>query len=290
MLLSLHADMSSNESSKPHLSLSSPAPNAGSGVLTSFVPVTPPPRLRLSDMVYEQLETMVVEGRLAPGSALPSERDLAQQMGVSRPSLREALLRLESRGLIVGRAGGGYLVANASQPLLAEPLSQLMSRHSKTVDDVLEMREVLETKAVELAAARATPEDIARLRHALEALEAAFAAAREGLDEGGVIDERDARHQALLTRVPELDARFHLALAEATHNLVLVHLMHAISELLRGSVVDNYRAIVGHGADLAELIGQHRRIFDAVAAGDAANAQRSLREHLTFIRDNASDD
>ncbi|VVE29608.1 Pyruvate dehydrogenase complex repressor [Pandoraea pneumonica] len=257
-----------------------------SGAVASFAPVTPPPRLRLSDMVYEQLETMVVEGRLAPGSALPSERDLAQQMGVSRPSLREALLRLESRGLIVGRAGGGYLVANASQPLLAEPLSQLMSRHSKTVDDVLEMREVLEAKAVELAAERATPEDIARLGQALEALEAAYAAGRDGLD-----DDRDggARGASLLTRVPELDAHFHLALAEATHNLVLVHLMHAIFELLRGSVVDNYRAIVGHGADLAELIGQHRRIFDAVASHDAASAQRALREHLTFIRDNSGD-
>ncbi len=230
-------------------------------------------------MVYEQLETMVVEGRLAPGSALPSERDLAQQMGVSRPSLREALLRLESRGLIVGRAGGGYLVANASQPLLAEPLSQLMSRHSKTVDDVLEMREVLEAKAVELAAERATPEDLARLAQALDALEQAFAVGRDGRDGEG----------ALLTRVPELDAHFHLALAEATHNLVLVHLMHAIFELLRGSVVDNYRAIVGHGADLEELIRQHRRIFNAVASHDAANAQRTLREHLAFIRSNSGD-
>lgn len=258
------------------------------GAVASFVPVTPPPRLRLSDMVYEQLETMVVEGRLAPGSALPSERDLAQQMGVSRPSLREALLRLESRGLIVGRAGGGYLVANASQPLLAEPLSQLMSRHSKTVDDVLEMREVLEAKAVELAAERATPEDIARLAQALEALEAAYAAGRDGRD-GLDGQDGDTRGASLLTRVPELDAHFHLALAEATHNLVLVHLMHAIFELLRGSVVDNYRAIVGHGADLAELIDQHRRIFNAVASHDAASAQRSLREHLAFIRDNSGD-
>ncbi|WP_242559764.1 MULTISPECIES: FadR/GntR family transcriptional regulator [Pandoraea] len=276
--------MSSLSSSSPASSPTSPTVGDLPGAVASFAPVTPPPRLRLSDMVYEQLETMVVEGRLAPGSALPSERDLAQQMGVSRPSLREALLRLESRGLIVGRAGGGYLVANASQPLLAEPLSQLMSRHSKTVDDVLEMREVLEAKAVELAAERATPEDIARLAQALEALEAAFAAGRDGRD-----GEGDARGQSLLTRVPELDAHFHLALAEATHNLVLVHLMHAIFELLRGSVVDNYRAIVGHGADLAELIDQHRRIFNAVASHDAASAQRSLHEHLTFIRNNSGD-
>ena len=118
----------------------------------------------------------------------------------------------------------------------------------------------------------------------LEALEAAYAAGRDGLD-----GEGDARGQTLLTRVPELDAHFHLALAEATHNLVLVHLMHAIFELLRGSVVDNYRAIVGHGADLAELIDQHRRIFSAVASHDADSAQRSLREHLAFIRTNSGD-
>lgn len=271
--------MPSNESPLSPAAPASPVAADAAGSLASFVPVTPPPRLRLSDMVYEQLETMVVEGRLAPGSALPSERDLAQQMGVSRPSLREALLRLESRGLIVGRNGGGYRVANASQPLLAEPLSQLMSRHTKTVDDVLEMREVLEAKAVELAAERATAEDLVRLRQALEALETAYADGRDGGD-----------GNAMLTRVPELDAHFHLALAEATHNLVLVHLMHAIFKLLRGSVIDNYRAIVGHGADLAELIEQHRRVYDAVAAHDASRAQRHMREHLTFIRENAGDD
>ncbi|GAB3625271.1 Pyruvate dehydrogenase complex repressor [Pandoraea terrae] len=269
--------MATNESS-----ISSPNLPAAAGAASAspFAPVTPPPRLRLSDMVYEQLETMIVEGRLAPGSALPSERDLAQQMGVSRPSLREALLRLESRGVIVGRAGGGYLVANASQPLLAEPLSQLMSRHSKTVDDVLEMREVLEAKAVELAAARATSEDIARLRQVLEALEAAFAAGQDGRDGNA--------GKSLLTHMPELDAQFHLALAEATHNLVLVHLMHAIFELLRGSVADNYQAIVGHGADLEELIDQHRRIFNAVATRDACAATRHLQDHLAFIRANTA--
>src|ERR1700730_7141415 len=129
----------------------------------SFTPITPPPRFRLADAVYEQLEKMVVCGMLRADEPLPSERDLAQQGGVSRPLVREALSKLESRGLIAGRTGGGYRVANTCAPLVPDPLTHLMSGHDKTADDVLEMREVLESMSVELATARATPADLEKL-------------------------------------------------------------------------------------------------------------------------------
>lgn len=235
----------------------------------AFTPITPPSRTRLSDIVYDQLEKMVADGALQPGEALPSERDLAQRLGVSRPSLREALLKLESRSLIVARAGGGYVVANASSAIIADPLEHLMARHAEAAHDMMEMREVLEAMAVRLAAARATVDDLHKLREATEALEAAF-----------------ARHDgaAPMDDLAELDARFHLALAEATHNVALTHTMHAISGLLRGAVIRSYHVMQQRGGAMTHLIEQHRIILDAVMSRDPDQAQEAVRAHLAFIK------
>lgn len=241
----------------------------------AFTPITPPSRTRLSDVVYDQLEKMVADGALRPGEALPSERDLAQRLGVSRPSLREALLKLESRQLIEARAGGGYLIANASAVRIADPLEQLMARHAQAAHDMMEMREVLEAMAVRLAAARATDDDLRRLRGATEALEAAF-----------------ARHDGVapMDDLAELDARFHVVLAEATHNVALAHTMHAIGGLLRGAVIQSYHAMQRRGTTMAHLIEQHRVILDAVASRDPDRAQEAVRAHLAFIKHHADID
>ncbi|MER1939215.1 FCD domain-containing protein [Castellaniella sp. FW104-16D08] len=238
-----------------------------------FTPVTPPVRTRLSDIVYDQLEGMVAEGVLRPGQALPSERELAQQLGVSRPPLREALLKLESRQLIEGRAGGGYRIANASAVRIADPLEQLMAHHPQAAEDMLEMREVLEAMAVRLAATRATEADLQRLLKATEALEAAF-----------------ARHQntEAVDELAALDAQFHLALAEATHNVALIHTVHAIGDLLRSTVIQSYQAIQRSEGALESLIEQHRVILDAVALHDPDKAQEAVHTHLAFIKHTAS--
>lgn len=241
-------------------------------IIMAFTPITPPPRFRLSDAVVDQLEKMMVDGNLLPGEALPSERDLAQQLGVSRPSLREALLKLESRGLLCGRPAGGYLVANATMPLVTDALAHLMARHTKAAGDIIELREGLESMAVQLAALRATKGDLTKLKEALEALEHAF-------------DEFDpATFNAAL---PSLDARFHLALAEATHNVVLTHMMHAIFNLVTTSIEENYFLFRKRGADLSHLVMQHRKIYDAVAAHDAQAGLQALMTHLTFVKRNA---
>jgi DNA-binding FadR family transcriptional regulator len=237
----------------------------------SFTAVTPPPRLRLSDIVYQQLEKMIVDGQLAPGAALPSERELGEQLKVSRPPLREALHKLESRGLISQRNGGGYCVANASAPLIADPLAQLLARHPKAADDIFELRHGLETVSVQLAASRADAGDIARLEEITRELEEAY-----GL-------RGDPAHAA---RLPALDARFHLLLAEATHNVALVHVMHAIFNLLQSAVEQNYQQLSAHDADIAALIAQHRAILEAVKTHDSEAGRQAMAGHLNFIRHN----
>lgn len=242
----------------------------------SYTPIVPPARFRLSDAVCQQLEQLIVDGTLRAGQSLPSERDLAQQLNVSRPSLREALLRLEGSKLIQGRTGGGYVVADPSAPLIAEPLAHLMARHRKAASDILEMREGLEAVAVELAAVRATKSDIKNIKAALDALEVAF--------------QQDDPYAATAgqTSLPLLDAAFHLQIAEATHNIVLVHTMHGLHNLVQRSIEETYSAFEKRDADLSHLMQQHRRIFEAIQQHDPAAARNALVTHLTFIRENAT--
>jgi GntR family transcriptional regulator, transcriptional repressor for pyruvate dehydrogenase complex len=242
----------------------------------SYTPIVPPPRFRLSDAVCDQLEQLIVDGTLRAGEALPSERDLAQKLNVSRPSLREALLRLEGSKLIQAKTGGGYVVANSTAPLIADPLAHLMARHRKAAGDILEMREGLEAVAVELAAVRATKTDIQNIKEALAELEAAF-----GKDHP--YDVADGE-----TTLPELDAAFHLRIADATHNIVLVHVMHGIHNLVQKSIEETYATFKKRNADLFYLVQQHRTIYEAVRKHDPSAARAALGTHLEFIRENAS--
>ncbi|MGF6937371.1 GntR family transcriptional repressor for pyruvate dehydrogenase complex [Paraburkholderia sp. UCT70] len=242
----------------------------------SFSPITPPPRFRLSDAVCDQLEQLIVDGTLRAGESLPSERDLAQRLNVSRPSLREALLRLEGSKLIQSRTGGGYVVANSSSPLIADPLAHLIARHRKAAGDILEMREGLEAVTVELAATRATKSDIRQVKDALDALESAFTK-----------QDPYAVH-AGQTSLPLLDAAFHLRIAEATHNIVLVHVMHGLYNLVQKSIEETYSTFEKRDADLSHLMEQHRHIYDAIERHDPIAARNALVTHLGFIRENAS--
>lgn len=130
---------------------------------SSFSAVVQPRRARLSDTIAEQIEGLIASGELKPGDNLPPERDLSKQLDVSRPSLREALLVLESRGLLQARRGGGYCVTDVTAPVITDPLVHLLQRHPSTVDDVLELRHGIECIAAQFAALRATDTDIKKL-------------------------------------------------------------------------------------------------------------------------------
>ncbi|MGF6446519.1 FadR/GntR family transcriptional regulator [Paraburkholderia youngii] len=244
--------------------------------LMSYTPIVPPTRFRLSDAICQQLEQLIVDGKLRGGESLPSERDLAQQLNVSRPSLREALLRLEGSKLLRAKTGGGYVIADPSAPLIAEPLAHLMARHRKAAGDILEMRGGLEAIAAELAAVRATKSDIKKIKSALDALDAAF--------------QQDNPYAVVPGQpsLPLLDATFHLQIAEATHNIVLIHVMHGLHNLVQRSIEETYSAFEKHDADLSHLINQHRRIYDAIQQHDPVAARNALVTHLSFIRENAT--
>ncbi|WP_244846940.1 MULTISPECIES: FadR/GntR family transcriptional regulator [unclassified Caballeronia] len=221
-------------------------------------------RVRLSDVVSGQIRQLISNGTLLPGQRLPAERDLAEQLNVSRPSLREALIRLESDGFIRAAGRGGFVVSDVTAPLVSHPLAALLEQQPDASADVLELRHGLETLATAYAAERATDADLARIAAAFDALQAAVA-------------QRS-------TRIAEKDAAFHLAIADATHNIALTHVMHGLNEVMRESMLTSHRLVDYDDAVEADLLAQHRAMLDAIVARDPARARDCAGAHLDYVR------
>ena len=130
--------------------------------------------VRLADSVASELEARILEGSLAPGDRLPSERTLAIDMGVSRPSLREAMQKLVSKGLLTTRHGGGTFVTDRLEAHFVDPWSDMLKGNPLLHRDLLEFRQMLESQAASLAADRATDADISRLDGVYAELEASY--------------------------------------------------------------------------------------------------------------------
>jgi GntR family transcriptional repressor for pyruvate dehydrogenase complex len=221
--------------------------------------------VRLSDVVSGQIRSLISSGTLLPGQRLPAERELAEQLNVSRPSLREALIRLESDGFIRAVARGGFVVSDVTAPLVSVPLATLLEHHPGASADVLELRHGLETLSTAYAAERATDADLERIAAAFDALQAAAAEPKR-------------------TRIAEKDAAFHLAIADATHNVALAHVMHGLHELVRESMLTSHRLVDYDDEVEANLLAQHQAIFDAITARDPARAREASGAHLDYVQ------
>lgn len=231
-----------------------------------FAVVHPPSRMRLSDAVCDQFERLIADGTLHPGEHLPPERELAKRLEISRPSLREALLKLEMRGLLQARRGGGFSVTDVVAQTITDPLAQLLNSHPKATADVIEMRQALGTVAAYYAALRATEADLDKLRAAYEAMQKAT-------------ENGDSQQAA------ERDAEFHLTIAEASHNVAIVHVMHGIFNLLRKTVLRSREVLFEEHGSLESLNQQHAELYQAVCARDPERARNAAQAHLIYIKD-----
>jgi GntR family transcriptional repressor for pyruvate dehydrogenase complex len=230
-----------------------------------FQPVHSYTRVRIADVVADQIRALISSGALTPGQRLPAERDLAEQLSVSRPSLREALVRLESDGFIQAIARGGFIVADVTAPLVSEPLAALLGQHPTAFADILELRQGLEALSTAYAAQRATDADLQRIGEKFDALKAAATDPKR-------------------TGIAGHDAAFHLAIADATHNFALAHVLHGLQDLMRESMLTLHR-LVDYDADVeANLLAQHQAIFDAIVKRDPALAREAAGVHLDYVR------
>ncbi|WP_106182077.1 FadR/GntR family transcriptional regulator [Prauserella shujinwangii] len=212
-------------------------------------------RQRLYEQVLERLREYVATAGLRAGDKLPAERELAQRLGVSRASVKQAIVVLEVQGAVEARHGGGtYLVRDG---LEVEPVDALVERRRR-LPDVLEAREALETKLAELAAERRTGED-------LDALEAALDHMREEIAAGG--------------RGVEGDRRFHAAVTAAAHSALLAEFMRSIADQITESRTESLRQPGRPNRSLS----QHQSIFDAISRGDPRRAAAAMRRHLRTV-------
>ncbi len=225
---------------------------------------------RLSDDIVEQLEGMILKGTLKSGERLPAERALAEQFGVSRPSLREAIQKLAAKGLLVSRQGGGNYVVETLGSTFSDPLLHLLENNPEAQRDLLEFRQTLEASCAYYAALRATEVDRERLTAAFDALQDCYT--RD--DEVSRIEEGAA------------DARFHLAIAEASHNAVLLHTIRGLFDLLKRNVVTNIGGMYQQRSETRDmLINQHRDLYLAIIEGRAEQAREVSTRHLLYVQE-----
>lgn len=221
---------------------------------------------RLPDSVAIELERRMLEGSLRPGQRLPPERELAAQLGVSRPSLREGLRKLASKGLVQSRQGGGTFMTDRLQAAFVDPWKDLLGQHPGLQHDLLELRHMLEAQAAELAAQRANELDLERVARAHERLQQAFAG-----------EDIEACAQA--------DVQYHQAIAEASHNALLAHLSASLHRLIHDLVLQNLRFLRTRPQEWAQLGRQHREIWSALRARRGVAVAQAARRHIVFVRD-----
>jgi GntR family transcriptional repressor for pyruvate dehydrogenase complex len=218
---------------------------------------------RLYEKIVEQMETLILSGKLQPGDKLPPERELAEQFMVSRTAVREAMKALTHKGLIEVNPGRGTFVTDGTSQAVRHSLGLMMkfgleegTRH------LVEVREFLEPEIAALAATRKKDEHLAAMRNAVAVMEGS-------LEDFGPFVEAD------------LD--FHLALAEASQNPFILMLIDTMVDQLR-ELRERIAQVQG-GMQRAQL--HHKRILEAVAAGDAEAAREAMRDHMRQVHDDS---
>lgn len=221
---------------------------------------------KISDVIMGQLEEMVLEGTLKPGQKLPPEREMAKQFEVSRPSLREAVQKLAAKGILVSRQGGGTYVAEDLGDAFSDPLLELFKTHPEAQYDLLEFRHALEGVSAYYAALRSTQADKENIR-------ARYNALQEYHDR----NEFDKEVYA--------DVDFHLAIAESTHNMVLLHMMRALFSLLRQHIWDNLQDIYPKSDIRSKIHDQHALLMEAIIEGAPEKARKAAHDHLAYVEE-----
>ncbi|MFF2031367.1 FadR/GntR family transcriptional regulator [Arthrobacter sp. NPDC058192] len=214
-------------------------------------------RPRLYEQLVEQIMDFVEAAQLGPGDTLPAERELAEQLGVSRATLAQALVALEVLGVIdVQHGTGAVLVYRPNIPSVIKGLRE----HRNRLPEIVEARSTLEVKLAELAAARRTEADMQAIDQALDAMAAEVSSGAKGAHG---------------------DELFHQAVTAAAHSAVLAQLMTFIA----GMVLETRLESLGQPGRPEQSLASHRRIADAIRAQDSAAAAAAMLEHLDLVSD-----
>ncbi len=219
---------------------------------------------KMSDGIVERFENLIADAMLQAGDRLPSEETLADNFQVSRTVVREAIVKLEARGLLRVKRSGGIFILDSTGSTVTDPLVHLLSERPEAMFDFLELRRSLDELAAYYAASRSTEADKRNISECFTKLEECY------------------RQQDYFNEV-EYDAEFHLSIAEASHNVVLLYVMKGLFNLLRKNVQKNLERLRSSPEDHRVVSKHHRDILNAILNGEAEQARQAAHIHVVFV-------
>jgi GntR family transcriptional repressor for pyruvate dehydrogenase complex len=214
-----------------------------------------------TEQVIAHVRQLIVSGAVKPGDRLPPERELAVEIGVSRPTVRAGLRALAAMGVVQSRHGSGTYIPAGPPTLGSEPLGFLAALHGFTREEMFEARRILEVGAAELAAVRASPHDLATISEEVASLFASM----------------DDPHAFLVH-----DIRFHRSIAAASGNPIVASVVGMVSNLYYAH--RRPTAELASDRNLRDAAEMHRRVYQAIRANDPAAARQAMDEHLQHSR------
>ena len=217
----------------------------------------------ISEEIFDQIKSAIIEGKLKPGGKLPTERELMKELGVSRVPIREALKLLVNMGFIETRQGGGSYVRSLLADRVRDPLNNIIKDNMGQLFDLLEVRKEIETWSAYYAAQRATAEDIVRL--------------------GNMIDEMKRYSEKDKIPPARFDADFHLAIAQSSYNTIRSHLTYTVYDIFSeyfNFIIEN---ICFSQKYLQAIHEQHSNIYHTIKIRDAEAARDAIIQHLAFV-------
>ncbi len=221
---------------------------------------------RRSDEALRRIVGMIFDGRLSPGTRLPSERELSEKLGVSRTTLRDAMSRLQARGYVESRSKSGNFVCTAIPQAVSQPIEDVVAAQVVGFGHLIEVREVLELWAVQRAAKSPSAVGIGRLKECLSAMKRSSA----------------MRSDEQLRRYSEADLAFHQTIAEMTGNPLYIHLIHFIGHLITKSVSLSRELLAESFVKQNQDV--HRRIYEAIRTHEPGEAVAAMSAHFEFIK------
>jgi GntR family transcriptional repressor for pyruvate dehydrogenase complex len=223
----------------------------------------PVQKQRVYQSIVEQIKTSIERGELKPGDRLPSERDLAEALSVSRSAVREAITALESARLIRIMPGIGVFLEEDRNKDLIFRMNEIIVQRDSSLIELLEVRQALEGQAAYMAAMRHSESDLQAIREALQALE-------QSVDSGVIAAEEDFV--------------FHLRIVEAAHNGMLLETVRLFSDKCRIGLYKSRSESMSIPGQRRAVLEEHRSIFAAIERRDAVQAQQMMWEHLQHVK------
>lgn len=217
---------------------------------------------KIYEEIVEQIKEMITAGTFKPGDRLPSERDMAELLGVSRASVREALTALQAMGVLEVRPGEGTFVASMHEQETIEPLALVLEVEKNPLAQLMEVRRILEGEAAALAASRAKEFHKQKLIQVMENMRASAEKNDQGV---------------------KFDLLFHYAIAEATENPLLARIIKTLDNMMHQRFLADREEMYSREGTKKRILGEHQIILEAILNGDSKKARQGMLNHLAHV-------